>query len=86
MTPEKMAITMGKSRIMWDAIFILLLACLCTAYSRNVGGLEDVPNFQQDKEIQSLAKYAVKEYNKQHNVALTFSKVVKAQQQVVAGT
>ncbi|GLJ41230.1 hypothetical protein SUGI_0853410 [Cryptomeria japonica] len=80
---------MGKGRYMWGAILILMVACICTASSRRVGGIEDVPNFQQNKEIKSLAKYAVKEYNKQQacfNVALTFSKVVKAQQQVVAGT
>eukprot|EP01018_Ginkgo_biloba_P002168 Gb_36304 [translate_table: standard] len=70
-------------------LFIIFSATLCmcamAASTFLAGGIKDVPNFQHDPEIQSLARFAVDEYNKQQNILLSFSKVVKAQKQVVAG-
>uniref|UniRef100_A0A0D6QTK5 Cysteine proteinase inhibitor n=1 Tax=Araucaria cunninghamii TaxID=56994 RepID=A0A0D6QTK5_ARACU len=79
---------MVKRTRSWGFIFMLALGCLCMVasgvLSRRVGGIEDVPSFQQNKEIQELANYAVNKYNKDNNAALCLSKVVKAQQQAVA--
>lgn len=44
----------------------------------------DVRN-EHKKEIQDLGRFAVDEYNTQQNVGISFSKVVKAQEQVVSG-
>ncbi|CAH8348705.1 unnamed protein product [Eruca vesicaria subsp. sativa] len=66
-----------------------------------LGGKSDVPNVQTNMEVQELGRYCVEQFNlreqsEQGNVAssitdtavlnpLTFSRVVSAQQQVVAG-
>ncbi|KAE8038460.1 hypothetical protein FH972_010968 [Carpinus fangiana] len=41
---------------------------------------------QNSAEIEGLARFAVEEHNKKENALLEFAKVVKAQEQVVAGT
>ncbi|KAM7263139.1 hypothetical protein ACFE04_000822 [Oxalis oulophora] len=53
---------------------------LCGGIHESKGGAEN------DIEIDSLARFAVDEHNKKENNMLQFSKVVKAQTQVVAGT
>ncbi|KAL8154877.1 cysteine proteinase inhibitor 6-like [Apium graveolens] len=44
------------------------------------------PSSQNSTEIESLARFAVEEHNKKENALLEFAKVVKAKEQVVAGT
>ena len=51
-----------------------------------LGGIRDVGGFQNNAEIENVARFAVDEHNKQQNGAISFSRVVKAQEQVVAGT
>ncbi|GMN47106.1 hypothetical protein TIFTF001_016292 [Ficus carica] len=50
-----------------------------------VGGIQDSGN-ENDLHIQNLARFAVDEHNKKENTLLQFVGVVKAKEQVVAGT
>ncbi|KAG2317952.1 hypothetical protein Bca52824_021074 [Brassica carinata] len=50
------------------------------------GGVRDVPANQNSVEVESLARFAVDEHNKKENALLEFARVVKAKEQVVAGT
>ncbi|KAK4278823.1 hypothetical protein QN277_016618 [Acacia crassicarpa] len=50
------------------------------------GGIEDVSGCQNSLAIDSLARFAVEDYNKKQNALLEFGKVVSAKEQVVAGT
>lgn len=69
------------------AVYILLLGCLCASAEASApsGGIHDIPGFEDKKEIQDLGRFAVDEYNRQQNASISFSKVVKAQEQVVSG-
>nr|ABK21379.1 unknown [Picea sitchensis]ABK22996.1 unknown [Picea sitchensis]ACN40467.1 unknown [Picea sitchensis] len=80
-----MKMPMRCSRTM--AVLILLLGCLCmlSDASTRIGGIRDIPDVEHKKEIQDLGRFAVDEYNTQQNVGISFSKVVKAQEQVVSG-
>ncbi|EPS68642.1 cysteine proteinase inhibitor, partial [Genlisea aurea] len=40
---------------------------------------------QNDGEVESLGRFAIQEHNKNQNAALEFTRVVKAEQQVVSG-
>ncbi|KAH0454133.1 hypothetical protein IEQ34_016057 [Dendrobium chrysotoxum] len=51
-----------------------------------LGGVRDVENNQKSVEIEELARFAVDEHNKKENALLEFARVVKAKEQVVAGT
>ncbi|KAJ6964103.1 cysteine proteinase inhibitor A-like [Populus alba x Populus x berolinensis] len=51
-----------------------------------VGGITEVEGSANSLEIDSLARFAVDDYNKKHNSMLEFKKVLNAKQQVVAGT
>ncbi|XP_010499025.1 PREDICTED: cysteine proteinase inhibitor 6 [Camelina sativa] len=51
-----------------------------------LGGVRDVPSNQNSGEVESLARFAVDEHNKKENALLEFARVVKAKEQVVAGT
>ncbi|XP_020686176.2 cysteine proteinase inhibitor 12-like [Dendrobium catenatum] len=51
-----------------------------------LGGVRDVENNQNSVEIEELARFAVHEHNKKENALLEFARVVKAKEQVVAGT
>ncbi|KAG0496080.1 hypothetical protein HPP92_000686 [Vanilla planifolia] len=51
-----------------------------------VGGLRDVDTNQNSIKIDQLARFAVDEHNKKENALLEFGRVVKAKEQVVAGT
>ncbi|KAJ3708614.1 hypothetical protein LUZ61_012319 [Rhynchospora tenuis] len=59
---------------------------------RKVGGRSEVKDVESNKDVQELGRFAVQEYNRQlqenHTTKeelLSFSKVVEAQRQVVAG-
>ena len=67
-------------------MMMIFIAFSTASSAPAVGGRRDVPGFEKNSEIQSLARFAVDEFNKQHNAALSLSKVVRAQEQVVAGT
>ncbi|KAA8537359.1 hypothetical protein F0562_026954 [Nyssa sinensis] len=51
-----------------------------------LGGVHESRSSQNSVEIDSLAQFAVDEHNKKENALLEFVRVVKAQEQVVAGT
>ncbi|KAJ9146627.1 hypothetical protein P3X46_028866 [Hevea brasiliensis] len=51
-----------------------------------LGGVTEVEGSANSVEINSLARYAVDDYNQKQNALLEFKKVVNAKQQVVAGT
>ncbi|PIA53210.1 hypothetical protein AQUCO_00900061v1 [Aquilegia coerulea] len=51
-----------------------------------LGGVTDSESTQNSVEIEELAKFAVDEHNKKENALLEFARVVKAKEQVVAGT
>ncbi|CAA0382172.1 unnamed protein product [Arabidopsis thaliana] len=58
----------------------------CNEEMALVGGVGDVPANQNSGEVESLARFAVDEHNKKENALLEFARVVKAKEQVVAGT
>ncbi|XP_014505410.1 cysteine proteinase inhibitor-like [Vigna radiata var. radiata] len=51
----------------------------------NLGGLTDIVGAENSIDIQSLARFAVDDYNKKQNAVLEFVRVISAKQQVVAG-
>ncbi|GAV82623.1 Cystatin domain-containing protein [Cephalotus follicularis] len=51
-----------------------------------VGGLHQSQGSQNSAEIDGLARFAVEQHNKTENGILEFARVVKAEEQVVAGT
>ncbi|CAN8317751.1 unnamed protein product [Cochlearia groenlandica] len=51
-----------------------------------LGGVHDIQGNQNSEDLQSLARFAVQEHNNRENKVLEFKKIVKARQQVVAGT
>lgn len=51
-----------------------------------LGGVKESEGFQNSVEIEDLARFAVEEHNKKENKLLEFARVVKAKEQVVAGT
>ncbi|RVW96984.1 Cysteine proteinase inhibitor 6 [Vitis vinifera] len=51
-----------------------------------LGGVQESQGTQNSAEIDSLARFAVEEHNKKENALLEFARVVKAEEQVVAGT
>lgn len=50
------------------------------------GGISNVDGKENSLEIEGLARFAVEEHNKKDNAMLQYVKVVKAKEQVVAGT
>ncbi|XP_068653827.1 cysteine proteinase inhibitor A-like [Aristolochia californica] len=70
-------------------LLALLLACGASANlgGGRLGGIEEINAVKYNKEVQALGRFCVEEYGKTHNVGglLSFSEVVKAQQQVVSG-
>ncbi|KAJ6749210.1 CYSTEINE PROTEINASE INHIBITOR 7 [Salix purpurea] len=50
------------------------------------GGIKEVEGSANRLEIDSLARFAVDDYNKKQNSVLEFKRVVNAKKQVVAGT
>ncbi|XP_064943420.1 cysteine proteinase inhibitor 6-like [Musa acuminata AAA Group] len=51
-----------------------------------VGGIKEVEGIANSAETEQLARFAVDEHNKKENALLEFVRVVKAKEQVVAGT
>ncbi|RZC47199.1 hypothetical protein C5167_040146 [Papaver somniferum] len=70
-------------------ISILLFICFLSSSSSvdALGGKAEIKDVKTNKEVQDLGKYSVDEYNlkKGEEGSLTFTQVVKAQKQVVAG-
>ncbi|RDY11059.1 Cysteine proteinase inhibitor 12, partial [Mucuna pruriens] len=81
-----------------SAFFLLLFALFalrsssgdCSQFHHapmaTLGGLRDSQGSQNSVEIDALARFAVDEHNKKQNSLLEFARVVRAQEQVVAGT
>jgi hypothetical protein len=68
------------------AIVITLLCFFGTnTLAFYAGAVRDVPNFQHSPRIDGLACFALNEFNKQQNAQLSFSKVVRAREQMVSG-
>nr|ABK24186.1 unknown [Picea sitchensis] len=68
------------------AIVITLLCFFGTnTLAFYAGAVRDVPNFQHSPRIDGLARFALNEFNKQQNAQLSFSKVVRAREQMVSG-
>ncbi|EFH56155.1 FL3-27 [Arabidopsis lyrata subsp. lyrata] len=57
-----------------------------TEKTMKLGGVHDLRGNQNSGEIESLARFAIQEHNKQQNKVLEFKKIVKAREQVVSGT
>ncbi|RZC62057.1 hypothetical protein C5167_023808 [Papaver somniferum] len=70
-------------------ISVLLFICFLSSSSSvdALGGKTEIKDVKTNKEVQDLGKFSVDEYNlkKGEEGSLTFTKVVKAQKQVVAG-
>ncbi|KAK7314067.1 hypothetical protein VNO77_39276 [Canavalia gladiata] len=62
----------------------------CSEYDHapmaTLGGVHDSPGSQNSAETEALARFAVDEHNKKQNALLEFTRVVRAREQVVAGT
>ncbi|KAJ6934446.1 cysteine proteinase inhibitor 6-like [Populus alba x Populus x berolinensis] len=58
----------------------------CQEKMATLGGVHDSQSSQNSAEIDGLARFAVDEHNKKENAILEFARVVKAKEQVVAGT
>ncbi|KAF3790087.1 Cysteine proteinase inhibitor 12 [Nymphaea thermarum] len=65
-------------------LFLLVVAQLVVAMAMT-GAPKDIPS-ENSLEISDLGRFAVEEHNKKENALLQFDKVVKAKEQVVAGT
>lgn len=50
------------------------------------GGVHNCKGSQNSAQIEGLARFAVEEHNKNENALLEFARVLKAKEQVVAGT
>lgn len=50
------------------------------------GGVHNCKGNQNSAQIEGLARFAVEEHNKNENALLEFARVLKAKEQVVAGT
>nr|CAD1829162.1 unnamed protein product [Ananas comosus var. bracteatus] len=51
-----------------------------------LGGVRESAGAENSVEVEELARFAVEEHNKKENALLEFGRVVKAKEQVVAGT
>ncbi|CAL9113629.1 unnamed protein product [Musa textilis] len=79
-----------SSRCVLPRLVIGFLLCSSFLFSIAMaavhGGLTESEGFQNSAEIEELARFAVDEHNKKENALLEFARVVKAKEQVVAGT
>ncbi|KAJ0612394.1 putative Cystatin domain-containing protein [Helianthus annuus] len=67
---------------------IIILISISTSVGIRLGGRTKIDDVKTNKEIQAMGKYSVEEYNRLRRNSeeeLTFSQVVEAEQQVVAG-
>ncbi|KAH7670497.1 cystatin-C protein [Dioscorea alata] len=80
------------SRLAPVVLVLVLCAIAASATASIVGGRTEIKNVKSNKMVQSLGKFAVEEYNKGvkggSNAAalVSFSSVISAESQVVAGT
>jgi len=81
----KMARYYSSRRMMELLILLLGFLCIMSDASTRIGGIRDIPGFEHKKEIRDLGRFAVNEYNVQQNAGILFSRVLKAQEQVVSG-
>ncbi|PKU70942.1 Cysteine proteinase inhibitor 12 [Dendrobium catenatum] len=72
------ALAIRFHQVLWDEDQEIAMVTL--------GGVRDVENNQNSVEIEELARFAVDEHNREENALLEFARVVKAKEQVVAGT
>ncbi|KAF6149421.1 hypothetical protein GIB67_016959 [Kingdonia uniflora] len=89
-----------RERAMKLCVIVILLLCFELGFSGEeedrlikmstasavVGGVRESQGVENSVEIESLARFAVEEHNKNENALLEFVKVLKAKEQVVAGT
>ncbi|KAI5682829.1 hypothetical protein M9H77_04057 [Catharanthus roseus] len=60
---------------------------VCSLQMATLGGIHDSHSSSANSsEVDGLARFAVEEHNKKENAVLEFARVVKAREQVVAGT
>ncbi|KAI7741625.1 hypothetical protein M8C21_017634 [Ambrosia artemisiifolia] len=69
---------------------VLLISVSSSVATGRLGGRTKIDDVKTNKEIQAIGRYSVDEYNRLHGSGnndgeLTFSQVVEAEQQVVAG-
>ncbi|KAM0004289.1 putative Cystatin domain-containing protein [Helianthus debilis subsp. tardiflorus] len=71
---------------------IIILISISTSVGIRLGGRTKIDDVKTNKEIQAMGKYSVEEYNRlrrsqpgNNEEELTFSQVMEAEQQVVAG-
>ncbi|CAL5330567.1 unnamed protein product [Camellia sinensis] len=59
---------------------------ICSTNMATLGGIHDSHSSNQNTaDIDNLARFAIQEHNKKENTLFEFVRVVKAQEQVVAG-
>ncbi|XP_038719057.1 cysteine proteinase inhibitor 6-like isoform X2 [Tripterygium wilfordii] len=82
----------GVSVITLTSVLVLLCGVCELGFCREdkfirmkPGGVHDCHGSQNSAEIESLARFAVQEFNKKENALLEFARVLKAKEQVVAG-
>ncbi|KAK9058497.1 hypothetical protein SSX86_023339 [Deinandra increscens subsp. villosa] len=80
---------MANLSIITLSIMILISISISSSVANGrlvLGGRTKVDDVKTNQEIQAMGKYSVEEYNRKNNgELLTFSRVVEAEQQVVAG-
>ncbi|CAF1870384.1 unnamed protein product [Brassica oleracea var. botrytis] len=89
-----------ESKAFVSVTFLIVTLLLCrTIQSRScrldekttektmiLGGVHDLRGNQNSGEIENLARFAIQQHNNRENKVLEFKKIVKAREQVVAGT
>eukprot|EP00252_Welwitschia_mirabilis_P026897 TRINITY_DN8_c0_g1_i1.p1 TRINITY_DN8_c0_g1~~TRINITY_DN8_c0_g1_i1.p1 ORF type:complete len:212 (+),score=37.70 TRINITY_DN8_c0_g1_i1:69-704(+) len=86
-----MTLNMAPKMLKLQSLFVFIIAfgTLLPGFRLSMatlGGLREVHGFQNSRDIEDLGKFAVEQYNSKENAALSFNRVVKAQEQVVSGT
>ncbi|XP_047341205.1 cysteine proteinase inhibitor 12-like [Impatiens glandulifera] len=77
----------NQSFFFLNFLLLVIFTTSCSTMSTLLGGLRDsLTSEQNSAEIDELARFAVDDHNKKQNSLIQFVKVVKAQEQVVAGT
>ncbi|KAF4346459.1 cysteine proteinase inhibitor 12 [Cannabis sativa] len=66
--------------------FFLLLSHLFQSSMATLGGVRESQSCQNSNDLQDLGRFAVEEHNKKENAMIEFARVVKSEEQVVAGT
>lgn len=66
--------------------FVIGDSGFCSDKMATLGGVHDSQATANSVEIDGIARFAVEEHNKKENAMLEFARVVKAKEQVVAGT